>query len=113
MVQYRRDIFRLAEAALVGLFFVQAIRFLYGTLYAHVGSAGQVNQTLNLTSLVGLPGVIDPATVKIELVVTAAALFIPLLTIIFGRLWFGPAIAAILCAAGRVFMTANGTTTLV
>src|SRR5262249_42576268 len=35
-----------------------------------------------------------------------------LLSIIFGRLWFGPAVIAIIAAVGRVFITANGTTPL-
>ncbi len=108
MARYRRDIFCLAEAALVGLFFVQLIRFLYGALYAHVGSASLVSRTLNLDSIAGMPGVVDPANVQTELIVVGIALFAPLLSVIFGRVWFGPAVAASLVAAGRVFMTANG-----
>jgi endonuclease/exonuclease/phosphatase family metal-dependent hydrolase len=112
MDHYRRDIFRIAEAALVGLFFVQTIRFLYGTLYAHIGSANLVSLTADLDSIAGMPGVIDPATVQTELVIAGVALFVPLLSVVFRRLWFGPALAAIVVAAGRVFMTANGTTVL-
>ncbi len=112
MARYRRDIFRLLEAAFVGLFFVQTVRFLYGTLYAHVGSANLVNVTADPNALVGMPGVVNPADVQIELVVTALALLAPLLAVIFGRLWFGPAVAAIIVAAGRVFITANGGTFL-
>ncbi len=108
MARYRRDIFCLAEAALVGLFLVQIVRFLYGALYAHVGSANLVSLTTSPDSLVGVPGVVDPANVQTELAITAIALFAPILGVLFGRLWFGPAIAAIVVAAGRVFMTANG-----
>lgn len=112
MTHYRRDFFRLSEAALIGLFFVQAVRFLYGTLYAHLNSADLISHTLNLQAIANVPGVVNLADVQIELLVAAAALFAPLLSVIFSRLWFGPAIAAIIVAAGRVFMTANGGTML-
>lgn len=111
MAQYRRDLFRLIEAALVGLFFVQAIRFLYGTMYAHLSSVALVNVTANPLTLSGQPGVVDPIDVQVELLVLGGALFAPLLSILLGRLWFGATVAAILVAVGRVFMTANGGTT--
>jgi endonuclease/exonuclease/phosphatase family metal-dependent hydrolase len=112
MAQYRRDSFRLIEAALVGLFFIQAIRFLYGTLYAHLSSASLVSLTLDRAAIAALPGVVDPADVEIELLIAGAALLTPLLSIILGRLWFGATAAAVLAAAGRVFLTANGGTFL-
>ena len=112
MAQYRRDSFRLIEAALVGLFFIQAIRFLYGTLYAHLSSASLVSLTLDRAAIAALPGVVDPADVEIELLIAGAALLTPLLSIIFGRLWFGATAAAVMAAAGRVFLTANGGTLL-
>src|SRR5262245_50118676 len=112
MARYRRDLFRLAEAALVGLFFVQAVRFLYSTLYAHVASANLVVLTAKAADMQGLPGVVDPMAVQTELIVAGIALFVPLLSLIFGRLWFGPAVIAIVAAVGRVFITANGTTPL-
>jgi endonuclease/exonuclease/phosphatase family metal-dependent hydrolase len=112
MARYRRDIFRLIEASLIGLFFVQAVRFLYATLYAHVGSATLVRVTTNLDSISGMPGVVNPADVQTELTLAAIVLFLPLLSPIFSRFSFGPAILAIIAAAGRVFITANGGTTL-
>ncbi len=112
MARYRRDLFRLIEAALVGLFFVQAVRFLYGTLYAHVGSATLVKVTTDLDAISGMPGVVRPNDIQTELLLAAIALFLPLLTPLFSRFLIGPAILAIVIAAGRVFMTANGGTTL-
>jgi endonuclease/exonuclease/phosphatase family metal-dependent hydrolase len=109
MAQYRRDLFRLLEAAFVGIFFVQAARFLFGTLYAHFNSADLVTRTADPAAL-SLPGVVLPATLQNELIVTGALLLLPLLSLIFNRLWLGPAIAAVVVAAGRVFMTANGGT---
>ena len=110
MVRYRRDFFSLAEAALVGLFFVQAIRFVYGTLYAHASSARILTVTANQAAVASLPGVVSLTDVQTELLIAIVALFVPLLAFIFGRLWFGPALVAIVVAAGRVFITTNGTT---
>src|SRR5450432_120519 len=110
MARYRRDIFLLAEAALVGLFFVQAMRFVYATLYAHASSVSLINVTANPSSLLGVPGIVTPAQVQIELFAAGIALLAPLLAILFGRFWFGPEVFATVVAAGRVFMTANGTT---
>jgi len=104
----RRDFLRLAEATLTGVFFLQAVRFLYATLYAHLGSANLVALTLQPPT--GQPGVVLPGQAQTELLITAAALILPLLSLIIGRAWFGPSLAAIAVAVGRVFMTANGGT---
>src|SRR5258708_14649287 len=112
MVCYGPDLFRLAEAALVGLFFVQGVRFLYSPLYAHVASANLVVLTSKASDLAGRPGVVDPMAVQTELIVAGIALFVPLLSVIFSRGRVGPAIIAIIAAVGRVFITANGTTPL-
>src|SRR5258706_5792277 len=106
MSQQRSDYLRLAEAALVGLFFVQAMRFLYGIFYAHVGSADFVSRTLNPASLFNEPGVVNPADVQTEMIIAAIALLFPLLSFVLLRLPIGPTIAAILVALGRVFITA-------
>ncbi|MBX3086462.1 MAG: hypothetical protein KF716_32805 [Anaerolineae bacterium] len=112
MAQYRRDLFRIIEAALIGLFFVQAVRFLFGTLYAHLSSASLISLTSNPAALIGEPGIVDLLEVQNEVLITGLMLLLPLLSVIFGRLWFGPALVAIVAAVGRVFMTANGGTTL-
>src|SRR5260221_10405002 len=110
VMRIARDYYVLAETALVGLFFVQAMRFVYATLYAHVSSASLVNLTANPATLIGLPGVVTLTQVQTELIAAGIALLAPLLAVIFGRFWFGPAVFATVVAAGRVFMTANGTT---
>src|SRR5262245_27810325 len=107
MTQYRRDFFRLLEADFVGIFFVQAIRFLYMTLYAHVSSASQISAVQNLNTIAGQPGIVYPADVQTELIVAGIAIVVPLLAVIFGRLWFGAALAAIAVAVGRVFMSSD------
>lgn len=112
MAQNRRDFIRLIEAALVGVFFVQAIRFLYSTLYAHLSSATLVTLTVDKASLAGQLGVVNVLDVQTELVVLGLALVAPLLSIVWGRLWFGVTLAAIGAAVGRVFMTAYAGTPL-
>ncbi|MBX3065492.1 MAG: hypothetical protein KF726_21130 [Anaerolineae bacterium] len=112
MAQYRRDLFRVIEAVLIGLFFVQSARFLYTTLFAHFSSASLVSVTSNAAALSAEPGVISILDAQTELLAVGAALLLPLLSVIFSRLWFGPALVAIVAAVGRVFMTANGGTTL-
>lgn len=107
MTNYRREFFRYLEAGIVGLFFVQAMRFLYGTLYAHLGSVDQLSKTVNPEAIAGTPGLISRADVQIELVITIIALLAPLLAVILARWRLGTLIAA-LAAAGRVYMTFSG-----
>src|SRR5258708_24424256 len=99
MARYRREIFRVAEAAVVGLFFVQSIRFLYGTLYAHIASANLVAFTSDPARIAPLPGVVNPVDVRTELIVAGIALFLPLLSVFFSRLWFGPALIPLVVSA--------------
>jgi len=112
MAQHRRDFFRLIEAALVGVFFVQAIRFLYSALYAHLSSAALVALTADKSALVNQAGVISLIDVQTELLSLGLALLAPLLSIVLGRFWFGATLAAIAAAVGRVFMTAYAGTPL-
>ncbi len=112
MSNYQRNFFRLLEAALVALFFVQSIRFLYSTLYAHFNSANLVALTVDSAALAGQGGVVTPEMLQNELIVLGIALILPFFGPLLGRVWFGALIAAALVAAGRVFMTANGGTLL-
>lgn len=85
MSRLRVDFFRTCEAALVGLFFVQAVRFVYATLYARASSADLVQRTAPGTILDGIPGAVELATVQGELVILAGLLLLPLLALIIGR----------------------------
>src|SRR5258708_7235792 len=85
VMRIARDYYVLAETALVGLFFVQAMRFVYATLYAHVSSASLVNLTANPATLIGLPGVVTLTQVQTELIAAGIALLAPLLAVIFER----------------------------
>ncbi len=105
MTNYRRELFRYLEAGIIGLFFVQGMRFLYGTLYAHLGSIDQLSKTASPIS--GTPGLISRADVQTELLITLVALLLPLLAVLLGRWQFGTLVAAVV-AAGRVYMTFSG-----
>jgi endonuclease/exonuclease/phosphatase family metal-dependent hydrolase len=97
------------EAGLMGLFFVQAVRFLYGTLYAHIGSLDQLSRTVDLGAVGAAPGFVTPSDVQLELLLLGIALLLPLSLFLFGR--FGTLIGAV-AAAGRVYMTFGGHSTL-
>jgi endonuclease/exonuclease/phosphatase family metal-dependent hydrolase len=109
MKSLRTDLLRNLEAGLMGLFFVQAVRFLYGTLYAHIGSIDQLSRTVDVGAVGAAPGVISVGEVQTELVLMVIALLLPLSGILLGR--FGTMIAAV-AAAGRVYMTFGGHTLL-
>lgn len=95
------------EAALVGLFAIQALRFLVGTLYARVGSAS-LYPLLDPTRVdPNLPGLVEPATVNGELTFLAYMLALPLLTLFIGRWRLLIVIAVALTAVGRYLMAGN------
>src|SRR5258708_36966574 len=58
VMRIARDYYVLAETALVGLFFVQGLRFVYARLYAHVSTASLVTLTATPATVIGFPGVV-------------------------------------------------------
>lgn len=77
MKTYQRDFFGLLEAALVALFFVQGVRFLYSTLYAHFNSANLVALTVDSAALANQSGAVSPEALQNELIALGAALLLP------------------------------------
>ncbi len=94
-------IFRPLEAGIVGLFFVQAVRFVYATVYAHASSADLVGRSPNIDAIRGVPGFIEASEVRYELIVLAVMLALPLLALIIGRWRLSFPLAVILVALGR------------
>lgn len=95
------------EAALVGVFFVQALRLLIGLLYSRVASAGLVS-TLDPASIEpGIAGVVTSATVSSEISFLVYMLALPLLAVILGRVKWLIVVAAIIAAVGRALMVAD------
>ncbi len=101
MSHIRQDFLRSLEAGIVGLFWVQAVRFLYATLYARASSADLVQRVPNPATLGGVPGVVELATVQGELVVVIALLLLPVLSLIISRWRFSFPLAVMLVALGR------------
>ena len=93
------------EATLIGLFFIQALRFLVGMLYAQVASAS-LYPALDLALIdPATPGLIEPVTVRNEIVCVAFALILPLIAVIVGRFQRLIVVAVSMTAIGRYLMT--------
>ncbi|NDJ84581.1 MAG: endonuclease/exonuclease/phosphatase family protein [Chloroflexi bacterium] len=106
-MRIRRDFLRSVEAGLIGFFVIQAVRFLYGTLYAHISSADLVRRVADDAHLVALPGYIEPATVERELVAVGIALLAPLLALILARTIWSIPLAVALVVVGRSMALQN------
>lgn len=95
------------EAALVGLFFISATRYLIGMVYSRAGGASIVLSLDPATIPANIPGVVDATTVTNEIMFLVYMLALPLLALILGRIRWMTIVAAALIAAGRVLMVAN------
>lgn len=104
---FHPTVFYIVEATLIGLFFVQALRYLIGALYARAGSAS-LYPTLD-PALIDptLPGLVEPDVFVGELSFTAYMLFLPILAALFGRFRVLLVVGAVVAGAGRYLMTAN------
>src|SRR5690348_3585942 len=97
------------EAALVGVFFVSATRFLIGIAYSRFGGASIVLSLDPATIPAGALGVVDAATLSNEISFLVYMLALPLITLILGRIRWMSVIAVIIMAAGRALMIAGTT----
>ena len=95
------------EASLVGLFFVQALRFLVGTLYARMASASLFPALDPALIDPAMPGLVEPATVSTEISLVLYMMLLPIIAIIAGRFGKLIAVAAIIAAVGR-YLLADG-----
>lgn len=93
------------EAGLVGLFLVQALRAVVSLVYSRVAGAS-IYPALDLTLLdPATPGLVTPLEVQTELIVLAAGLAVPLLSIFVGG-WRGFLFLTGLALAGARFVMA-------
>lgn len=94
------------EAGLVGLFLIQALRAAIALVYGRVASAS-IYPAIDLTLVDPVTaGLISPAVVRGEMILLAAGLALPLLTLFFGR-WRGTLFLMGLAVAGaRLVMVA-------
>lgn len=101
----------IVEAAIVGFFFVSALRFLIGSVYSRVAGA-QVILGLEPSLIpAGAPGVFDSATLTNEISFLVYMLVIPLLALILGRFRWLHVVATLMLVAGRYLMIAGSAVT--
>jgi endonuclease/exonuclease/phosphatase family metal-dependent hydrolase len=106
-LRLRLSHFFLVEAALVGVFFISAIRFLIGMVYSRVGGASVVLSLDPALVPTNMPGVVDSATITNEISFLVYMLALPLLALVLGRIRWLTVVAVAVVAAGRVLMIAD------
>src|SRR6185436_19142993 len=74
------------EAALVGLFFISATRFLIGMIYSREGGASIVLSLDRATIPAGFTGSVDASTVSNEIIFLVYMLALALLSLLLGRI---------------------------
>jgi endonuclease/exonuclease/phosphatase family metal-dependent hydrolase len=101
----------LLEAALIGVFFVQALRFLVGAIYGRAAGASTV---LALQAIgAELPSFAPaPGPVQTEIAFLGYALLLPLISLLFGRWRPLLVVSALIVALGRALMFEGGPFTL-
>ncbi|MGJ3237826.1 MAG: endonuclease/exonuclease/phosphatase family protein [Anaerolineae bacterium] len=95
----------LLEAGLIGLFFIQALRYLIGALYSRVASASLVSAYAEGSYDPQIPGIVDPSVVSNEILFLGVMLALPLLSLLIGQIRFATVLASVLVIAGRTLMT--------
>lgn len=103
MRDFRKHL-RTIEAILVGLFFVQALRFLIGMVYSRTASASIVSVIDPSMLDTSLSGVVDPAVVANEITLLGFLIGLPVLAILFGRSRWMFVVTALLVGVGRALM---------
>ncbi len=112
-MKIRRDLLRSLEALIMGVFFVQSVRYLYAALFADVSSADLVRRVADRDAIADLPGVVDPATVQGEIILVGAIFLTPLLAhvLVFTR-WSLPLTVALAVVARYLTLELPNTSTL-
>ncbi len=100
-MRLRQAFLRSVEAGIVGLFFIQSIRYLYSTLYAHISSADLVRRLVDSTHLLNEPGYIKPQTVENEIAAIGIALLTPLLGLVLAHTRWSIPLAVAVCVVAR------------
>lgn len=93
------------EAALVCVFFIQALRYAIGIYYSRIAGAAIISGIPDPTMIpMSVPGAINPGVVGGEVSILIYALLLPLLALFLGRARALLVIAAIGSAAARTFI---------
>ena len=72
-----RPLLIILEAGLLGLFFVQALRFLIGALYSRIASAALVLAYPAGSYDATMPGIVDPNVVTNDIIMLGVVLGLP------------------------------------
>lgn len=92
------------EAAMVGVFFVSALRFLIGMVYSRIGGAS-ITLSVDPASIPdNIPGIVDTAVVQGEISFLIYMIALPLLTLVLGRFRWMLVVAVVIAAAGRALL---------
>lgn len=105
MVKRIRPYTIILEAAFIGLFFIQSLRFLIGALYSRIASAALVTGYPPDSYDSTIAGIVNPSAVSTEVMLLGLVVALPILTLLIGRLRFAPLIGLILVVIGRMFIT--------
>ncbi|MBK8032517.1 MAG: hypothetical protein IPK17_24165 [Chloroflexi bacterium] len=108
----RLQLLAILEAGLMGLFFVQSIRFLIGMIYSRIAGASAVTALtmsgITIDAPIRIP---DPALVNSEVTFLIYMLALPLITLLFGRVRPFIIVSVLLVALGRLFMATGSVLT--
>ncbi|HEX2619790.1 MAG TPA: endonuclease/exonuclease/phosphatase family protein, partial [Phototrophicaceae bacterium] len=93
------------EAGLIGLFMIQALRYLIAAVYARIGSAS-IFPAIDPATFdpATLPGLVNPTVVTGEITLLFYMLLLPMLAILLGRVRGLLVISALVVAVGRALM---------
>jgi endonuclease/exonuclease/phosphatase family metal-dependent hydrolase len=103
-LQLRPQYLYVIESAFIGVFFIQALRFLIGMLYSRVAGAAVFAVSDPAAIDAALPGLADPAVVQTEVSFLLYMLALPLLTLVAGRFRFMLVVSAVVVAFARTLM---------
>ncbi len=99
------------EAAIIGFFFVSALRFLIGMIYSRAAGAQVIFGLEPSLIPTDISGVFDSATLTNEISFFVYMLAIPLITLILGRFRWLTVIAVVMVVVGRYLMIADSAVT--
>lgn len=100
-------IFAWLESALIGLFFIEALRFLVGMLYSRVAGASTVLTLYSLNVPIESVTAPNPSLVQTEITISIYLLLLPLIGVLLGRIKFLIPLSVVGIAVARALMTAN------
>ncbi|MBC8098371.1 MAG: hypothetical protein H7Y11_02915, partial [Armatimonadetes bacterium] len=94
----------LLEAGCIGLFLIQALRYLVGALYGRIGSASVFPAIDPALINPDIPGLLNPSVVQTEITLLVVMAALPILAVLIGRVRPLLMVVTVGVAAGRALM---------